>query len=148
MTTDEELEKICNEYLQSLKLTQQQDIALTNISQDDSINSIWQQARRCRLTSSNFGRVAKRRSKYEKLVENILYKPPPSTLTALEWGKSHEDIARRCYINEKTGTHGVHTGCLLLEFMCAQSNRGWQHHLMALWKILQNRHIDNMGYMK
>ena len=63
MTTDEELENMCNEYLESLKLTQQQAIALTNINQDDSINSTWQQARRCRLASSSFRRVAKRRSK-------------------------------------------------------------------------------------
>ena len=106
MTTDEELQKICNEYLTSIKLTQQQAIALTNVDQDGSLNSTWQQARRCRLTSSSFGRVAKRRSKYEKLVESMLYKPPPSTVKALEWGRSHEDIARSCYVNEKVATHG------------------------------------------
>ena len=105
-TTDEELQKICNEYLTSIKLTQQQAIALTNVDQDGSLNSTWQQARRCRLTSSSFGRVAKRRSKYEKLVESMLYKPPPSTVKALEWGRSHEDIARSCYVNEKVATHG------------------------------------------
>ena len=38
-------------------------------------------------------------------MESILYKPPPSTLKALEWGKSHEDTARSCYINEKMTVH-------------------------------------------
>ena len=56
--------------------------------------------------SSNFGRVAKRNTKYENLVESILCKPPLSTLKALESGKSHEDTARSCYINEKMITHG------------------------------------------
>ena len=56
--------------------------------------------------SSNFGRVAKRNSKYEKLVESILYKLPPSTLKALECGNSHEDAARSCYIKEKMTAHG------------------------------------------
>ena len=47
MTTDEELQRICNEYLTSIKLTQQQAVALTNVDQDGSVNSTWQQARRC-----------------------------------------------------------------------------------------------------
>ena len=42
-TTDEELQKMCKEYLSSLKLTQQA-IALTTVNQDDSLNSTWQQA--------------------------------------------------------------------------------------------------------
>ena len=51
--------------------------------------------------------MAKSRLKYEKLVENILYKPPPYIVETLQWGKSNENIARRCYINEKKGTHSA-----------------------------------------
>ena len=83
-TTDEELQRMCREFLSSIVM-QQQAIALTTVNQDDSLNSTWQQSRQFCLTSSNFGRVAKRNSKYEKLVESILYKPLPSTLKALEW---------------------------------------------------------------
>ena len=83
-TTDEELQKLCTDYLTSIKLTQQQAIALTNVNQDGSLNSVRQQAQRCRLTSSNFGRVAKCHSKYEKVMESILFKPVPSTVKALE----------------------------------------------------------------
>ena len=39
-------------------------------------------------------------------MESILYRPPPSTVKGLEWGKSHEDTARICYINEKVAAHG------------------------------------------
>ena len=86
-TPDEELQGVCTEYLSSITVIQQEAIALITVNQDDSLDSTWQQIRQCRLTSSNFGRVAKRNPKYKKLVESILYKPPPSTLTALEWGK-------------------------------------------------------------
>ena len=96
---------MCTEYLSSITVTQQQATAITTVNQDDSLNSTWQQTWRCHLTSSNFGRVAKRNSKYEKLVESILYKPPPSILKALEWRKSHEDTARSYYINEKMTIH-------------------------------------------
>ena len=50
--------------------------------------------------------VAKQNSKYEKLEESILYKPPPSTLRILKWEKFHEDTAKSYYINEKMTTHG------------------------------------------
>ena len=35
-----------------------------------------------------------------------MYKLPPSTFKALEWGKSHEDTAWCCIINKKLATHG------------------------------------------
>ena len=79
---------------------------MATIHQDNSPCSLWQQLRRCRLTASNFGLVAKRREMFEKLVESILYKPPPSSAAAIEWGTSYEDKARDTYINEKQTQHG------------------------------------------
>ena len=76
------------------------------MDQDPSLNSLWQQLRRPRLTASVFGTVIKRRKNFEKLVETILYKPPPGTVPALEWGRSHEDIARQWYMNHKTTQFG------------------------------------------
>ena len=43
---------------------------------------------------------------FEKLVETILYKPPPGTVPALEWGQSHEEVARQWYIAQKTKLFG------------------------------------------
>ena len=68
------------------------------MQQDDSPSSLWQQLRRCQLTASNFGLVAKRKQKFDKLVETILYRPPPSSAAAIEWGTSHESNARENYI--------------------------------------------------
>jgi len=45
-----------------------------------------------------FGIVIKCQKNFEKLVETILYKPPPGSIPALEWGRSHEDNARQWYI--------------------------------------------------
>ena len=62
--------------------------------------------RRARLTASKFGTVVKRRKNFEGLVESILYKPPPNSVAALEWGRSHEDIAKQLYITAKTQQFG------------------------------------------
>ena len=39
------------------------------------------------LTASSFATAVKRRSKFEKLVESILYRPPRNTVSALEWAE-------------------------------------------------------------
>jgi len=45
------------------------------VDQNPSLNSLWQQLRRPRLTASMFGTVIKRKENFETLVETILYKP-------------------------------------------------------------------------
>jgi len=47
------------------------------------------------LTASTFGSIIKLQLKFEKLVETIHYKPPPGAVAASEWGRSHEDTARK-----------------------------------------------------
>ena len=84
------------------RLTPEQayQLRIATIQQEDSPSSPWQ-LRRGRLTASNFGLVAKRKQKFDKLVETILYRPPPSSAAAIEWGTSHESNAREKYIYEK-----------------------------------------------
>ena len=103
-TSQEELKRICNEYIQSLQttVTQASELTIATIDQDESLNSLWQQLRRPRLTASFFGTVMKRQKNFEKLVETILCIPPPGTLPALEWGRSHEEVARQWYLAQKT----------------------------------------------
>ena len=104
----QELHKLCKEYLESLQITPQQASQLTEatIGQDPSPNSLWQQLERARLTASRFGTVVKRHKNFEGLVESIIYKPPPDSAAALEWGRSHEDIARQTYITTKKEQFG------------------------------------------
>ena len=107
-TSEEDLKHICNECILSLQVTVKQASELTRatVDQDPSLNSLWQQLRRPRLTASLFGTVIKRRKNFEKLVETILYKPPPGTVPVLEWGRSHEEVARQWYIAQKTKLFG------------------------------------------
>ena len=58
------------------------------------------------MIASVFGTVVKHCKNFEKLAETILYKPPPGTVPALEWGKSHEEVARQWYIHQKTTQYG------------------------------------------
>ena len=51
----------------------------------------------CRLTASNFGRVALRRSSFEKLAETILFTKVPTHVPAIQWGRDHESTAFREY---------------------------------------------------
>ena len=99
---------LCNDFLDSLQVTPEQayQLRMATIQQEDSPSSLWQQLQRCRLTASNFGLVAKRKQKFDKLVETILYRPPPSSAAAIEWGTSHESNARESYIYEKQSKYG------------------------------------------
>ena len=45
--------------------------------------------------------VAKHKQTFDKLVETVLYRPPPSSAAAIECGTSHESNAREIYIYEK-----------------------------------------------
>ena len=55
-------------------------------------------------------------SKFEKLVEAILYNPPRNTISAaLEWGRNHKEATRTAYLGIKTkditvGYQILHTG--------------------------------------
>ena len=50
--------------------------------------------------------ISKHKQKFDKLVETVLYRPPPSSAAAIEWGTSHESNARENYINEKKSKYG------------------------------------------
>ena len=60
---------------------------------------MWHHQRKLRLTASNFGRVAKRRSTtpVANLVKSLLYSKAFST-EATRWGTQHEDDAKKQYL--------------------------------------------------
>ena len=62
-SSKDELRVICNEYLTSLQVTVEQaaELMRETVDQDPSLNSLWQQLRRPRLTASAFDTVIKRR---------------------------------------------------------------------------------------
>ena len=80
-----------------------QDAAVTptdlyEIGQSD--NSIWVMQRHLRLTSSNFGRIARRRNTIPvaSRVKALLYRKP-FDIKATRWGQEHEQDAEDRYID-------------------------------------------------
>jgi len=104
ITSQQQLHDICKDFLESLCITDTKaaELAVATADQDVSPNSLWQRLQSVQLTASSFATVVKRRSKFEKLVESILYKPPHSTISALEWGRNHEEAARTAYVGVKS----------------------------------------------
>jgi len=86
----------------SVSDTRAAELAAANASQDVSPNSLWQRLRSVRLTALSFATAVKQRSNFEKLVETILYNPPRNTISALKWGRNHEEAARTAYVGVKT----------------------------------------------
>ena len=58
--------------------------------------SLWFQLRKHRLTSSNFGKIAKRKSRFDQLVIQLLHQKHYS-VPSLKWGQDHEEVALRQY---------------------------------------------------
>lgn len=64
-----------------------------------SINPNWKEARRGRLTASDFGKIVRRKSETlpDNLLKYILGYCPTFTNTAVEWGREHEKVAVDSY---------------------------------------------------
>ena len=150
ITSQQNLHDICKEFLKSLCVidVKAAELAAATTDQDVSPNSLWQRLWSVQLTASSFATVVKRRSKFEKLVESILYRPPRNTISALEWGRNHEEAARTAYISVKAkGTslpyHVLHTGIHI-----SSNIHGWLHLLMVLWRIQQRLVAGNMESLR
>ena len=98
--SQDELKVLCDEYY-AREIVDNSDeagkIERETRKQSDSI--LWYHHRRLRLTASNFGAVAKRRSTtpVANTVKTLLYTKSAAT-KALRWGHSHEDDARQAYV--------------------------------------------------
>lgn len=82
--------------LDRLQLTQEQATAISNIPQG---SQAWLDARKNRLTASNFG-AAIGMNKYQSpngLLKNMLWNTFKGNV-ATRWGSDHEDVARDAYI--------------------------------------------------
>lgn len=57
----------------------------------------WHEERFSRLTASNFGSVMIRKSSFDKLARDILFKKVPSEVTSIKWGRDNENTAFKEY---------------------------------------------------
>ena len=79
----------------SLAVTSEQQL---DIEKEQNKSDLWFQLRNSRLTSSNFGVIAKRKTKFENLASQIIKQKRFCNLdavpAALKWGIENESTAR------------------------------------------------------
>ena len=94
----------CLEYKNSLCVSQFERERIERAIRDQAADALWFEQRKCRLTASNFGTIARRESTpVGKLVKNLLY----DTIKGgkpLQWGREHEEDARQAYSQAKGDT--------------------------------------------
>ena len=96
----EELNVLCDEYYtREVAVSSSVACEIEQKTRGQSDNLLWFQHRHLRITASNFGKVAKRRSTtpVAGLVKTLLYTRGIET-KALRWGRTHEDDARQAYL--------------------------------------------------
>ena len=112
----EELVRLCCDYKTALNVTSEEKRRIEQASDE-----LWYQQRKCRLTASSFGTVAKRRSKTpaKNFVMNLLYKDKLIDTPSLRWGREHEDVARQEYAKRNGNIE------LTLSGLVIDATKGW-----------------------
>lgn len=96
----------------TVKISQQEALSLEKNTRDQSINTLWHEERKKRITASNFGRVMLRKSAVtQKLIDSItLQKPFKSSSTS--YGLANETVVLNMY-RKKTKNHVHECGLVI-----------------------------------
>ena len=108
-----ELLQLCQEFYQrEVVISADRGLYIGQNTRQQADDSLWHQQRKLRLTSSNFGKVSKRRSTtpVANLVKSLLYGKLFST-EATRWGSAHEVDAKKQYL-EYLRTEGHAGACV------------------------------------
>lgn len=82
---------------EELKVTPEEAEQLEKNTRDQAKSDQWHQARKCRLTSSNFGRIIKRKKDFNDHFFNSIFPEKTIRAAATSYGTAHEQIARQMY---------------------------------------------------
>lgn len=104
-------EEIMKQILEDIKVDEKSQKEIAERTAEQSSSDYWYQQRRVRLTGSNFGKICKRKSKFEKLAEDIS-SSKIVTAPALEYGHTNEPFAREAYEKLK-GVQVLETGLVV-----------------------------------
>ena len=117
----EELRRLCHDYKSSLSVSLSERERIQRATLDQAGETLWFKQRKCRLTASNFGIVARRRQSTPvgKLVKHLLYDTVWEA-KSLQWGRDHEEDARLAYAQQR----GINT-TLTRSGLVIDSNHGW-----------------------
>ena len=84
--------------IEDILLSKEQCIELEKNTRDQSSSSLWQDARKKRVTASQFGDVVKQRSKETKLADRLTApKNEKKRTVAMKHGNDYEDVAAKKY---------------------------------------------------
>lgn len=77
------------QYFESIYVSTEECEIINEMTIGQSINPKWKEARRGRLTASDFGKIVRRKSETipDNLLKHILGYCPTFTNTAVEWGR-------------------------------------------------------------
>lgn len=105
----QELEEECQKVFDQLTVTSEESVYLEESTRLQSKSMLWHQHRIGRITSSLFKRVKQTSiaNPSMSLVNTIMQKSQfdPSKVPALHWGITHEDDARKAYIDLASDLH-------------------------------------------
>ena len=118
--SDDELKRLCHEYIERLRVTQEEAKIISEKTADQSadVDHMWEAQRRGRITASNFGDACKRKTNMSGLTKRIIYGKNKCT-AAMRYGNENENRAREDYLSnlrstspnavvKKTGLHIPH----------------------------------------
>ncbi|XP_069133552.1 uncharacterized protein [Argopecten irradians] len=93
-------------YFENLQLTEEDSVKIECMTRKQAESDIWRAARHVRITSSNFGKVIKRKqtSERDSLLKDLCgYREVSSKY--LDFGRKHEAAARRTYLHQMKNDH-------------------------------------------
>ena len=111
MSKDELLSR-CREVFQNdVKISEEEASYLEESTKMQHKSIIWKQHRIGRLTASNFGRVcrAKLRPPPFSLVKELMNTSNLSKVPQIQWGNTHESVARDAYMSSESPKHDALT---------------------------------------
>ena len=126
--TPTELQRLCKEYKGDLNVCQKEAQRLEEDTRQQSEDGtgLWANLRRCRLTSSNFGVICKRRptTPVACLVKNLLYKSSSVSAPSIRWGRENEQNARKAYAKYMQENNHPHL-CTIRAGFVIHPQHGW-----------------------
>ena len=80
-------------------------MSVTKKTRQKANSNDWFNARKCRLTASNFGKILKRKSLPTDKFLNTLFNSKEISAPSLDYGKRHENIAKAKYLEVNKNCH-------------------------------------------
>ncbi|XP_046550827.1 uncharacterized protein LOC124260546 [Haliotis rubra] len=100
-------QNVFENYAETIKVTEEESTIIESITRGQQKQENWKEARKERITSSDFGSVCLRRSTTEpdRLVHHVLGYGKDFSSVHTRWGTSHEPAARQLYVLRMTKDH-------------------------------------------